>query len=424
MIDEFRKRIQPAGLIALLMIVFWLAPARAENWPRWRGPDGNAVSAAAKLPTQWSRERNVHWKTAIPGEGTSSPIVWNDRIFLTSAQDDGTQRIVHCLDRATGTIAWSRTIDDPNPEIASSLTGHAAATPVTDGTRVVAMFGNAGCVCYDFDGGKQWHRKFGEFESELGFASSPIIVGGSVVLVCDHDGSRFRSFDSFLIALDLKTGETRWKTERPGLFRSWSTPILVPAENERRELIVAAQDEVRGYDPRTGRSLWAIAGMTGWVAPSPVFGDGLIFATSGREGPVMALRPGGRNDATASHIAWQVRRGAPYVCSPLLYRGVLYVHNEQGILTGFAAKSGALLFRERMDGKFTASGIAGDGKVYLMNEGGETFVLRAGRTFELVARNRLDEEVCASPAVAGGNLLVRTASHLYCIGGRNDEARR
>jgi outer membrane protein assembly factor BamB len=407
--------------VTLLLPILFAAvlpsdPCRAENWPRWRGPSGNAVSSETPLPIRWSTTENVRWKVRIDGEGSSSPIVWNDRVFITSAINQGTRRVLHCLDRLSGKTLWTRQLDDENPELTSALTGHAAATPVTDGTHVVVLFGNAGAACFDFTGQQLWRRRFGEFDSELGLASSPIIHGGNVILVCDHDGNRFRTFDSFIIALDVKTGDERWKTDRRGLFRSWSTPIVVPAADGNEELIVNAQDELRGYDPQTGRQLWNVRGMTGWVTPSPVFGMGMIFATSGKDGPAMAVKPGGRDDVTQSHVAWLHERGAPYVCSPLLYGQHLYVHNELGILTCYRAASGEVAYRERLPGKFTASAVAGDGIIFFTNESGDTYVVPAGPVFQTLATNRLEEECLASPAISGGCLFMRTEHHLYCIG--------
>ena len=367
------------------------------------------------MPVKWTTSSNIRWKCAIPGEGSSSPIVWEDAIFVTSSSDHGSLRQVHRLDFRTGQIAWSREIEDDDPERTSAITGHAAPTPVTDGRHIVAFFGNAGIVCYDFAGQLAWHREFDQFDSELGLASSPIIHQDRVLLVCDHDGNRFTSFDSFLIALDLTTGQTIWKTDRPKLLRSWSTPIVVETKANRAELIVNAQDELRAYDPQSGTQLWHVRGMTGWVTPSPVFGQDLIFATSGRDGPTMAVRPGGRGDVTDQRIEWQKRRGAPYVCSPLLYDGLLYVHNEQGVLSCFDAATGKTHYQERIGGKFFASGVAGDGKIYLTDEQGTTHVIQAGPVFRSLAQNQLDEECLASPAIAQQMLLLRTRFDLYCI---------
>jgi outer membrane protein assembly factor BamB len=346
----------------------------------------------------------VIWKVALPGEGSSSPIVSGDAVFLTYALDDGSRRILVCLDRKTGATRWQRETKDENPERASALTGHAAATPVTDGTHVVALFGNAGAVCTDFSGAVLWRWRRGEFESELGFASSPILHKGLAIFVCDHDGDRAKTFDSFLIALDVDSGKTVWQTDRPGLFRSWSTPVTVDGV-----LVVSGQDEVRGYDPENGKQLWSVGGMSGWVTPSPVAGKGLILAVSGKDGPTVAIRAGGA-------VAWREERGGPYVCSPVLYGDYLYVCDETGRLVCRDAAGGKVLYRERLRGKFTASPVAGDGKVYFTNEEGVTFVVKAGPDFQILSENRLEEECLASPAISRGAVLLRTRHQLWCVG--------
>jgi hypothetical protein len=250
------------------------ANSAAEDWPRFRGPNGCAIADKVALPLHWDVKQNVRWKAAIPGEGFSSPIVWQDKIFLTAASANGQERMVHCIDRGTGKSLWTQSIHHGNPERTSAMTGYAAATAATDGEHVVAAFGNAGIVCYDLAGKLLWRQSLGEFDTELGLASSPIIARHRVILVCDHDGDRFTSFDSFLIAFDVTSGKQLWKTERRGLTRSWSTPIVVPGKDGKEELIISAQDHVRAYDPDTGLQRWQVAATTGWVAPSPVFGGG------------------------------------------------------------------------------------------------------------------------------------------------------
>jgi outer membrane protein assembly factor BamB len=391
-----------------LLLLTTLAGATAQDWPRWRGLGGAGVADGRPLPVTWAPDHHVAWRTPLPGEGSSSPVVSSDDLFLTAALEHGDQRLVLCLDRATGRERWRRALADPRPERTSALTGHAAATPAVDGPRVVAWFGNAGAVCLDRDGRQLWHRKIGEFDTELGLASSPVIDRGRVFLVCDHDGDRFTSFDSFLIALDLATGQTVWQTERRGLGRSWATPILVPGPGGQPLLIVAGQDHLRAYDPETGRERWQTAGLTGWVAPSPVFGQGLIFAVSGKNGPILAARPDGGT-------AWKLDRGGPYVCSPVLYGEWLYVLDDQGILTTYRAATGAVGYRQRLEGKFTASPVAGDGKVYCTNEAGTTFVIQTGPEYKLLARNALGEETLASAAAHEGRLYLRTVKHLWCV---------
>ncbi|MEX2120696.1 MAG: PQQ-binding-like beta-propeller repeat protein [Pirellulales bacterium] len=405
-------------VLVIGMIHLALAPSRAgDDWPSWRGPLGSAVADGSPLPVEWSATDNVRWKAAIEPDGFSSPIVKDDCVYLTGAFDGGLRRAVYCLDRSSGAVRWKREIEDPDPEVASSMTGHAAATPVTDGQRVVAFFGRAGLVCYDKSGQLLWRQQLGRFESELGLATSPILDGPRVLLVCDHDGDRFSSFDSCLRSFDLLTGREAWRTERPGLYRSFATPIIVPAGQDRRELVVHAQDEVRGYNPDSGELVWHADTMAGWVAPSPVFAGGLVFACSGRNGPLMAIRPGGAGDVTGSHVVWSRPGAGPYVCSPVVYGDHLYVHNEAGVLSCYHAASGRRLYRERLPGKFTASSVAGDGKVYITNEEATTYVVRAGSEFKLLAANRLGEYCLASPAIAGRAIFVRTARHLYCIAG-------
>ena len=378
--------------------------ASADDWPRWRGPHGSAVLDGAALPVSWSAADGVAWSVVIPGEGSSSPIVSGDLVIVTSALESGGRRVVRGLDRWTGATRWTLETKDPNPERTSAITGHAAATPATDGARVVAVFGNAGIVCADPSGARLWHRTLGEFDSELGLASSPVLHDGRVYVVCDHDGDRRKTFDSYLAALDLRSGEVVWKTERPGLFRSWSTPILFGGE-----LIVSGQDEVRAYDPATGRQLWSVAGMSGWVTPSPVAGKGVIIAVSGKDGPTVALRPGGA-------IAWREERGGPYICSPVLYGDLLYVVDESGRLICRDAGSGKERYRERLRGTYKSSPVAGDGKVYFTNEEGTTTVVKAGPEFRVLAENRLGEECLASPAISRGAIFLRTRTRLWCIG--------
>jgi outer membrane protein assembly factor BamB len=390
------------------------ALGRERDWPRWRGWEGNAVSRESPFPVSWSLSRGVAWRVPVAGEGSSSPIVWGDAVFLTSSLDHGGRRLLLCLDRKTGETRWQREVQDPNPERTSALAGHAASTPATDGTRVVAFFGNAGVIAWDLEGRELWRRSLGDFDTELGLASSPLFSQDRVILQCDHDGDRFRSFDSYLIALEAATGRTRWKTERRGLERSWSTPIVVTA-GDREELVVCGQDGIRAYDPDTGSALWHSAGPTGWVAPSPVSGMGLLFAGSGKDGPILGVRPGGAGDPQADRVVWKEERGGPYVCSPLLYGDLLYIHDEQGHLSCREAKTGKLVYRETLSGKFTASPVGADGKIYITSESGTTFVLRAGREFEVLARNELGEECLASPALSRGALFLRTRRHLACI---------
>jgi outer membrane protein assembly factor BamB len=408
--------------IAALLVIAIDRGAEAEDWPRWRGPEGNAVSAESGMPVEWSTTRNVAWKAKIPGEGSSSPIVSGDSVFVTSSLEHGFRRLTHCFDRTTGEIRWTREIEDDDPEVASAMTGHAAATPAADGQRVVAAFGRAGLVCYDYEGRQLWRHPLGKFELELGIASSPIIEGDCVYLVCDHDGDRFTSFDSYLLAVKLADGEVLWKTDRRGLFRSWSTPIVAPF-GARKQLVVSAQEELRSYDLLTGKPLWQVACTTGWVTPSPVFAAGMIFVSSGKSGPVAAIRLAAGEDSAAAEIAWKIDAAGPYVCSPIVYGDYLYIHSEAGVLTCYEAATGRQIYRQRLPGKFTASAAAGDGKLYFTNEEGTAYVVAAGAIFKLLATNPLEEYSLASPAISHGRLFLRTEQHLYCIAPGTERSR-
>jgi outer membrane protein assembly factor BamB len=426
-LESVRRRMRFGELVFAVFALTACRTASAEDWPRWRGPAGNAVSSEEGLPVEWSATQNVAWKTKIEGEGHSSPIVSGECVFLTSSLESGSRRLTHCLDRGTGALRWTREIGDDDPEIASSMTGHAAATPAADGRHVVAAFGRAGLVCYDYAGRQLWRVELGQFESELGLASSPIIDGDRIFIVCDHDGDRFTSFDSYLLAVRAADGGTLWKTERRGVYRSWSTPIVVPV-GERKQLVVSAQDELRAYDPQSGELLWKIAAATGWVAPSPVVARGLIFAASGKNGPIVAVRPTVSDKpaaagSSAAEIVWQVDGAGPYVCSPIAYGDYLYVHNEAGVLACYEAATGRQVYRRRLNGKFTASAAAGDGRLYLTNEDGTTYVVEAGAAFKLLAANSLEEYSLASPAISGRRLFLRTKQHLYCIAPGTERSR-
>jgi outer membrane protein assembly factor BamB len=387
---------------------------RAENWPRWRGPDGSGVSSEKQIPWQWSNSSRIGWQYEFPGEGASSPIVWQDRVFLTSAENHGVKRHLICLDRLTGELQWQQTVTDENPELTSALTGHAAATPVTDGKVVIAFFGNAGLVACDMAGMVLWRKELGPFDTELGMSSSPILFGDLVLQVCDHDGDRRRTFDSFVVALDRRTGDERWRSQRRGLFRSWSTPVVIPGEDGPL-LVVNGQDALRAYDIASGVERWNWEGMTGWVTPSPIYDGRFLLATSGRDGPIVLLRPEKIGTGAEEAVKWQHPRGGPYVCSPLLNDGRLYVHDERGILRCYDGLSGELLYRERLAGRFYASAVAADGRIYVSNDSGVTYVLRCAPSFEVLAENDLEEEILASPAISGRTLWIRTRTRLVCI---------
>jgi outer membrane protein assembly factor BamB len=289
----------------------------------------------------------------------------------------------------------------------------ATPTPVTDGQNVWAFFGTGDVFCLDTDGNLVWCRSLAQeyeaFQNRFAMASSPILVDDKLIVQCDHWGQ------SYLIAIDKRTGRTVWKKERSEHV-SWSSPLLVEWGG-RKELVVCATFQVKGYDAGSGDELWSVRGLTRECVPTAVAGEGLLLAVSGPKGETLAIRCGGRGDVTDSHVVWRTSRGAPFVPSPVLLNGLYTTVDDSGIASCFAAATGELVWQTRLGGAFTASPVAADGKLYFVNETGVTTVLRAGRTVEVLAQNPLDEPVFASPAIARGELLIRTDRHLYCIRG-------
>ncbi len=420
----------------------------APQWPRFRGPGGSGVGEGSP-PTTWSLAAGTHvrWKTPVAGLGHSSPVVWEDRIYLTTAvsaageapldvrhggtsmaADNGRQAWkVLALDRATGRVLWERTAADKTPRVGRHLkASHASATPATDGRHVVALFGSEGLFCYDASGRLLWSQDLGTMNAGLvgdegvqwGPASSPIIHGPIVIVQND------RQRESFIAAYELATGEQVWKVDRDE-FPSWATPVIVES-GHRAELVVNASKFIRAYDPMTGRELWRMADAETQVkVSSPVAGPGVVVVTGGYprgSRPIYAIRPGGGGEldpAAAGRLAWQAERGSPYVPTPLVYGDELYVLADNGILTVYDAATGERRYQRRLDETplgFSASPVAAGGHVYLASEDGDVFVVKAGRNFEIVARNDMNESLMATPAVAGDTLIIRGRSHVFAIG--------
>jgi outer membrane protein assembly factor BamB len=349
----------------------------------------------------------------VPGRGHSSPIVWGDHIFVTTAHD-GERRAVLCYRRSDGKLLWEAPA--PAPQSVERLyrkNSHATGTPVTDGQRVYALFGNAGLLAVDFGGKQVWHYGFGNTSNYHGPGGSPLLYKDRIIFYQDQRA------DSFVAALDAKTGKVLWRTPRQETV-GWGTPVAIRAGN-RDEIIVSGQYAVRSYDPDTGRELWTARGSTMEVTPTPAVGHGLVFCPSGRAGPTLAIRPGGSGDVTDTHIAWQTPRGSPFIPSPLIYGEYLYLLNDMtSIATCLDAKSGKAVWQGRLGEArregFSASPIAVDGKVFFTNDDGETFVVAAGPEFKLLHVNRLNDQTLATPALVDGSWFFRTARHLLAIG--------
>jgi outer membrane protein assembly factor BamB len=421
----------------------------AQNWPQWRGPSSHGVSPESGLPTTWSASENIAWKVPLAGLGASSPIVWGDRVFVTSqvgngpvaagshpqlARDDrslverehpmGGRRsdpqgeiwlVVEAYRWRDGERLWEHRVRASGslPELHEKH-NLATPTPVTDGEGVYAWFGNGQIVALDMNGRVVWTRHLGveyaPFKTQWGHGSSPTLHRDLVIMLCDHLG------ESYLLALDKRTGKERWKVDRGAGRVSHSTPLVISGP-ERTELIVNSSERVDAYDPDSGALLWHADGPRQTPIPSAVFHDGRIYMSRGyRNSDYMAIRPGGRGDVTGTHIEWRQPVGASYVPSILHYEGLLYMTNEVGVVTCADAKSGERIWRHRLDGLFFASPVAGDGKIYLVSETGAIFVLRAGRKPEVLAHNDLGERFIASPALSNQRLFFRSDRTLFAVG--------
>jgi outer membrane protein assembly factor BamB len=432
---------------AALVMVISLSLAYAENWPGWRGPGSHGVSAEKGIPVQWDLSRNVKWKVEVPGLGHSSPVVWGNRIFVTTAVSsdpaaDNWQKgffqgerkpdaaeiswKVLCYDRDTGRLLWEQTAVRKKPVNARhTKNSYASQTPVTDGTHVYAFFGDQGIYCYDFQGKLIWSQDLGNFTMRNGWgtASSPVLYKDLVIQTCDQETGQ-----SFIVALDKRNGKTVWKMDRDEAS-SWSTPYLY-TQGARPELIVNATRAIRSYDPASGKLLWECRGpATSITAPTPTSSGGLIFVSSGfirdQVRPVTAFRPGAVGDITLKEgetgsdaIAWRQRTAAPYIPSPTAYGDYIFVLLDQGFIACYEAKTGKEAYgRTRIDPAaiFSASPVVVEGRLYCASEDGDVFVIKAGPDYELLAKNSLGESIMASPAVSGGKMFIRALKHLYCI---------
>jgi outer membrane protein assembly factor BamB len=424
---------------------------RPRNWPSFRGDHASGVADGQRPPTTWDAAKgtNVRWKTAIPGLAHSSPVVWGERVFVTTAvsSDPNTefkpglygagtpakdvsrhQWCVWCLDRRSGEVVWSKVAHEGVPKIKRHIkSSQANATPATDGKRLVAYFASEGLYCYDPDGRLLWKKDLGlvdcgafnDPEQQWGAASSPILYRNMVIVQCD------RQKDSFIAAYHADTGEQVWRTARDE-GPSWGTPTVYEGPG-RPELIANGTNAIRGYDPLTGKELWRLRPNSQITVPAPVVGHRLIFVTSGYRPiqPIYAVRPGATGDislkegAEASDaIAWSKMRGGPYMPTPIVYDRYLYTCSNNGVLTCYEARTGEQVYRQRISSGagYSGSPVAADGKLYLASEDGDVRVVRAGPRYELLAVNRMGDYCMATPAISDGMLLVRTQHHLFAIG--------
>jgi outer membrane protein assembly factor BamB len=383
----------------------------AKHWSRWRGPSGQGLVAGSGYVDRWSATENVRWKVPVGGNGNSSPVVWGGRIFLTAAYSAGARLSVIAFRQSDGQKVWE-SFAPSHAGYAHQKNGHASATTATDGERVYASFGNA-LVAFDMNGKLVWNQDLGPISNYHGPAGSPLLYRDHLIVYQDQ------SSGSFIAAFDTRTGKRLWRTSRDATV-GWGTPIAVHV-GDHDEIIVNGQARVQAYDPASGRELWSCSGTTYEVIPTPVVGYGLVFCASGRAGPTLAIRPGGRGDVTRSHLAWTSPRGSPFVPSPILVGEYLYTVNDMAsIVTCLEAATGRTVWQGRLgvarrEG-FSASPVSVDGKVFFTNDDGETFVLRAGPTFDLLHVNAIGERTLASPALVDGRWYIRTDRHLVAIG--------
>jgi outer membrane protein assembly factor BamB len=405
-----------------------------KYWPQWRGPEGTGVSKVAKPPLQWSESKNIRWKKVIPGRGSSTPVIWGNLLFLSTAVPVGVgeaeahaargktpgphKYVVMALDRKDGRVVWEQLAREEAPHEGSHQEWGTWASPsiVTDGTHVIASFESRGIYAYDMKGKPVWQKDLGDkqMRNQFGEGSSPALHGNMLVVVWDHQGQ------SFITALDKRTGEQRWRTARDEID-SWATPLVVE-HGGRAQVVTSGMKQVRSYDLETGKLLWYGAGTTMNPIPSPVATDGLVILTAGFRGnDLKAVRLADANgDITGTPaLVWTLNRDTPYVPSPLLYDGILYLlKSNNGILSTFDAKTGKPHYQvTRLEAapNIFASPVGAAGRVYFTSQQGMTVVLKHGPTFEVLAENKLDDGFNASPALVDGEIYLRGFKALYCI---------
>lgn len=416
----------PFFLITAISIAA-LAPVSGQ-WPQFRGPEGLGTAPGANPPLTWSEAKNVRWKTAIHGKGWSSPVILDNQVWLTTATEDGRELSALALDHETGRILHDlKLFQVEKPQYAHPFNSYASPTPVMERGRVYVTFGSPGTAAIDTKTGKVlWERRDLECNHFRGAGSSPIIFRN--LLIMHYDGSDVQ----YLVALDKRTGKTVWKTDRSidfkdldkngqpmadgDLRKAYATPHVITV-NGQPLLISLGAKAAYGYNPRTGEELWRLEERTSHSTSSrPLFAFGMVFYTTGwATGQVLAIRPDGRGDVTESHVVWRVTRGASRKPSLLLVDDLIYVINDGGILNALEAKTGQVVWTNRIGNAFSASPVAAAGRAYFFDEEGQTTVIQAGREFKVLATNTLDDGVMGSPAIADGAMFLRTKTHLYRI---------
>ena len=406
----------------LLLLLLTVTAHPAEDWPEFRGPTGQGLSSAKKLPTEWNGEhkRNITWRQAIPGKGWSSPVIHDGKVYLTTAVPtgkgrDGQSLRALCLDANSGAILWDKEVFEQGDAKRHEKNSHASPTPISDGKFLYVHFGTNGTACLDLAGEKIWENRELVYDPEHGNGGSPALGGKALVISCDGTDKQF------VVALDRNSGKILWKTPRPansGRGFSFSTPLIIEVGG-KSQVISSGSDHVVSYDLEKGDELWRFNYPNGYsVVPRPVFGHGLVYVCSGfGSQKIWAIRPDGTGDVTKTHLAWERVRSVPLNPSPLLAGDELYTVSDDGIASCLDAKTGEQHWQKRLAGHFSASPLLAGGKIYFTNEDGETFILQSGtEEHEILGPNPLGDRTLASFAVSDGSIFIRTWKGLWRVG--------
>ncbi|MBI4584710.1 MAG: PQQ-binding-like beta-propeller repeat protein [Planctomycetes bacterium] len=414
-------------LSGLLFFSAASSSAAAENWPGFRGPTRQGLSGETGLPLKWSASENVAWKTGIAGESWSSPIVWGDRVFVTTATEGGASCHVLAIDRRSGKVLWNKEVFKQETLLKEQRNTYATPTPVTDGRLVYAVFGDGSFAALDFAGETAWTNRDFKFYSRHGLGTSPILWEDLLIMARDGSsdgpdkdlGWHIPWDRSFVLALDKRTGKMRWKAGR-GLSRiAHVCPNIWIDPSGRAQVVSGAGDVVQAHDALTGELLWTSENKGEGVVPSVVLGDGLVFTACGWAGreSIKAFRPGGKGDLKETNLAWEQRKGMPKIPSYLYRSPYLFAITDGGVASCLKGETGQLVWQQRLEGNYTASPVCAEGRIYFTSDEGETTIIEARPEFKVLARNPLHEKVQASIAISGHQLFIRTERHLYCIGG-------
>lgn len=416
--DRITNRKLLSGALALGWLSLMSSPA--AHWPQWRGPNGDGISPETNVPIKWSATENVAWKSPIPGEGHSSPVVWGESVFLTTALPETQDRQLLRLDARTGKILWQRSVVKAAREAMHRENSPASSTPVTDGERVFTSFQDGPRVdlrCFDFAGKQLWALQPLTFEGEHGYSYTPVVYRDLLIFDFRQEG------EAALLALDKRTGQERWRVEPSRRRISHITPFLID-DGRRPQLIVSGSDETRSVNPETGETIWWCRGPSDVSVAGLSYGSGVLFVTAGYpDRNRMGLRVDGSGDVSSTHVAWRSRRQVTYVPSPVYHDGHFYSILDEGILCCFDAQTGETVWDHRLEGRVRSSLVLAGGNIYSTNDKGVTTIFRATpKGFEPVAVNDLKEFCYSTPAIANGRLYLRTGKNLYCIGSRDTGA--